>query len=185
VSGEEFAHDQDPVLEQALRVIAVDEAAHFDFFLQIARINLYYYPEETLRAFVEVMRHFVMPATTLYPNFDGFVRELLRADLFSPRTYRRQVVDAALDALGIASLKQVEAGIRRSREAPGLDGEPRRLDWMEGCDFPLVESAVRALFDRIGSYERAMGLADGERRGFVPHSWSTWDSSESAAPRAR
>ena len=69
-----LANDADPVLAHAARTIASDEAAHYSFFLEGARLYLYYYPEETLRALVDVLRHFTMPASDIVYNYDDFIR---------------------------------------------------------------------------------------------------------------
>jgi acyl-[acyl-carrier-protein] desaturase len=136
-----FAGDRDPVLAEAIETIAMDEAAHFSFYLGLARIHLYYFPEETLRALVDVLRNFVMPAATIVPNYDAFIRELYAADLFGPRKYGRDVARAGLAVLGIDALKEVEEGLRRTRETPAPDGSPRPAPF-PGCDFGVVESAV-------------------------------------------
>ena len=44
----ELAGDADPVLFRVAQTIAVDEAAHYNFFLEILRLYLYYFPTKTL-----------------------------------------------------------------------------------------------------------------------------------------
>jgi acyl-[acyl-carrier-protein] desaturase len=166
-----FAGDRDPVLAEVAETIAVDEAAHFGFYLGLARLHLYYFPEETLRALVDVLRHFVMPAAAIVPNYDAFVRELYAADLFGPRKYGRDVAKPALAALGIGALKDVEAGLLRTKDAPAMDGSLRPAPALDGCDFGAVESAVRGLFARIGEYEDQVGLSQVDPTVFVPHTW--------------
>src|SRR5262245_50580237 len=102
--GPGYADDRDPVLARAIATIAVDEAAHYDFFLELARVHIYYFPEESLRALVDVFRNFVMPATAIVPNYDAFVKVLYQAQLFGPRIYARDVAKQALAALGITSV---------------------------------------------------------------------------------
>jgi acyl-[acyl-carrier-protein] desaturase len=46
--GSGFTESCDPVLAEAIAAIVIDEAAHFDFFLMIARLHLYYFPQESL-----------------------------------------------------------------------------------------------------------------------------------------
>ena len=41
------------MLAEVARTIAVDEAAHYNFFLEITRLFLYYYPARTLDALHE------------------------------------------------------------------------------------------------------------------------------------
>jgi acyl-[acyl-carrier-protein] desaturase len=168
-----FAADRDPVLAQVALTIATDEAAHFDFFLGMTRLHLYYFPEETLGALVDVLRHFVMPASEIIPNYDGFITELYRAEIFGPAKYGREVAKPALAALGITTLKEIEAGIRRSRQAPQPDGSSLSPLGIEGCAFPVVETAVEALFTRIGRYEDEVGLSRISKTVFVPAPWSS------------
>jgi acyl-[acyl-carrier-protein] desaturase len=166
-----LAGDRDPVLAEVAETIAVDEAAHFGFYLALARLHLYYFPEETLQALVDVLHYFVMPATTIVPNYDAFVKELYAAELFGPRKYARDVARPALAALGIEAIKEVEAGLRRTRDAPAPDGGMRPAPALAGCDYDVVESAVRGLFARIGEYEREVGLAEVDPTAFVPCPW--------------
>jgi acyl-[acyl-carrier-protein] desaturase len=163
-----FVCDRDPILAEAIVTIAVDEAAHFGFYLALARLHLYYFPEETLRALVDVLRNFIMPAATIVPNYDAFIRELYAADIFGPRKYGRDVARPALIALGIRAIKELEDGLRHTRDTPALDGSLRPAQVFPGCDLGVIECAVRGLFARIGEYERAVGLADIDPTVFVP-----------------
>ena len=170
-TNQRFTADRDPVLAEAAATIAADEAAHFDFYLALSRLHLYYFPEETLRALVDVLRGFIMPAAAIVPNYDAFVRELYSADLFSPRKYGRDVAKHALTLLGIDAIKEVEAGLLRTRATPDLDGELRPATAFPGCRFEVVESAVVRLFARIGCYEAEVGLAEVDLTEFLPISW--------------
>jgi acyl-[acyl-carrier-protein] desaturase len=171
----QFAGDADPVLAQACRVIAVDEAAHYDFFLEGARLYLYYYPEETLRALVDVLRDFTMPAAQIIPNYEAFVETLYEGGLFGRQVYAREVVPAAFKALGVESLRQIERGIRRTRRVPDAQGQMRDTalfgaeteSMTAGVNFPLVEAAVSRLFGRIGRYEDEIGVSDIDPIRFV------------------
>jgi acyl-[acyl-carrier-protein] desaturase len=163
------AVDVDPVLAKIARTIAVDEAAHYNFFLDGARLYLYYYPEETLTALVEVLRSFMMPGSGLVPNYDGFVTVLYEADVFNRRKYARDVVMAALENLGIESVTAIEDGIRSSRRAPDQEGRMRDCSLKNGLDLSVVESALRRLFDRIGRHENAFGVSEIDPTRFVPN----------------
>ena len=50
----------------------MDEAAHYNFFLEASRLLFYYYPSQALDALVDVVKHFAMPAGDLIPNFRHF-----------------------------------------------------------------------------------------------------------------
>jgi acyl-[acyl-carrier-protein] desaturase len=164
-----LAADADPVLDKVARTIAVDEAAHYNFFLEGARLYLYYYPEETLSALVNVLRSFVMPASGIVPNYEGFIQVLYAADVFGRRKYVRDVVQAALDNLGVESYRAIEDGIRASNRVPDKDGRMRETSVIEGLNLSVVESALRRLFDRIGRYEDQVGFSDIDPTRFVPN----------------
>ena len=68
-SGKVGASATDPVLARACTLLAVDEAAHYAFFLEGARLFLYYFPEETLQGIHDVISHFAMPAQDIIPNW--------------------------------------------------------------------------------------------------------------------
>ena len=138
------ARDRDSVLRGSPRPSPSTRPAHFDFYLGLARLHLYYFPEETLQALVDVVRHFVMPAAAIVPNYGAFVKELYAADLFGPRRYGLDVARPALRGLGIEAIKLVEAGLRRTREVPAMDGTFLPAPALAGCDFTLLESVVRA-----------------------------------------
>lgn len=157
----------DPVLAKAASAIAVDEAAHYDFFLALARIHLYYFPQDALGALVKVLRNFVMPAVHVVPNYDGFIKELYEARLFSPGIYGREVAKPALLALGVESVKAVEQGIAKTKATPCLNGDSRLAPY-DGCDFAVLESTVRSLFDRVNRYESETGLVQVCPTKFIP-----------------
>jgi acyl-[acyl-carrier-protein] desaturase len=153
-----LANDRDPVLEKAAAMIAADEAAHYNFFLEGARLYLHFYPRETLEALVDVFRHFAMPAMRIIPDYDAFLTALYAADVFNGRIYVRDVVRHALDKLGVAAIRQIESGIRRGRQAPDADGVLRDTTAIDGLDAGIVEASVERLFARIASFEREVGL---------------------------
>jgi acyl-[acyl-carrier-protein] desaturase len=147
----------DPVLAKVISTIAVDEAAHYDFFLALARVQLYYFPQEALDALVKVLRNFVMPAAQIVPNYDAFIKVLYDSHLFSPGIYGREVAKPALSALGIESVKALEHGLAQTKMTPSVDGVTRPAPFA-GCNFSVLESAVRGLFDRVNRYESMIGL---------------------------
>lgn len=160
----------DPVLSSAIVAIAIDEAAHYAFFLALARLHCYYFPEESLHALVKVIRNFVMPASRVVPNYGEFTEVLFQSHLFGPHIYGREVAKPALAALGIDTIKAVEEGIARSRMAPAPDGTFSSSPNF-GWNFKVIESSVRSLFDRVSRYESSVGLNQFQRNEFVPSSW--------------
>ena len=166
-----FAKDKDPALVDAISAIAIDEAAHFDFFLSVARLYHYYFPEASLKALVDVLRSFTMPAAKIIPNYEAFIKVLYVAQVFGPRMYGRDVAKPALAALGIDTIKAVEAGIQATRDVPDQQGAVQINPVFAGCAFSVVESAVHRLFDWIGRYEQQVGLSTVDCTTFVPYTW--------------
>lgn len=171
----QFAADADPLLAKACATIAKDEAAHFDFFLEGARLFLYYYLEETLIALVEVMRSFMMPAHDLLPDYEKFVRTIYDGGVFDRRKHSRDVVQVALKALGIESMRFIENGIAQMRRVPDESGKLRDTAIFQternGVNFSVVEAVVERIFARIGEYEDEIGLSSINPTIFVRNNW--------------
>jgi acyl-[acyl-carrier-protein] desaturase len=163
-------HETDSILARVASTIAVDEAAHYDFFLALARVHLYYSPQEALEALVKVLRNFVMPASRIVPNYDAFIKVLYESRLFGPSIYGREVAKGALMALGVESVKAVEDGLVQTKATPGLDGTPRPAPF-SGCNFSVLESTIRRLFDRVNRYEAEVGLAGIQATVFTAVEW--------------
>lgn len=165
----ELKGDADPVLAHAAQVIAVDEAAHYNFFLEGARLYLYYYPTKALEAMVDVIRHFSMPAGDIIPNFARFTETVHRVGIYGPREHAKDVVQHALDNLGVAGRKALETGIKRGRMVPDENGNLRDSAIFDGLDFPTISEKVRLLFGRIKKHEDVAGFSDIDPTVFVPN----------------
>lgn len=155
-----FEADHDPELARMAQTIAVDEAAHFAFFLAGAQLFLYYFPEETCEALLDVLKLFQMPAANLVPDYEAFTASLHEADLFGRRKYARDVVRVALDALGVESIAALEAGVHERRSVPQMDGTLRSTQANFGVRFDVIESSLDGIFRRIGAFEHRAGLTD-------------------------
>ena len=147
----------DPVLASACATIAHDEAAHYHFFVEASRLFLYYFPEESVVALVDVIRHFAMPAAEIVPDYDTFTRALHRAGLFGPRMHHRDVVTVALAHLGMPALHALEDGIRRTRTLP--DAADRNADVWRWADPARAERAASTVFARVRRYADSSGVA--------------------------
>ncbi len=150
--------NEDPVLAHVCQMIAVDEAAHYNFFLECARLMLYYYPEETLEAIRDVIVHFTMPAYNLVPDWDKFFEAVYKGGIYGPRDFQRDVVQVVFKNLGIASRKALEEGIRRTRLVPTEAGVIRGTAIWDSFDYGLVEGDVRRLYGRVQEYEKGIGF---------------------------
>ncbi len=154
------ANDADPVLARCSQVIAIDEAAHYNFFLEGARLYLYYYPTKALEAMYDVIKHFAMPAGNLIPDYDKFAEVVARVGVYGPREHARDVVQHALNNLGVAGRKALENGIRRGRMVPDEHGNMRETAIFDGIDFPSIADKVKRIFGRVRQHEEEIGFAD-------------------------
>jgi acyl-[acyl-carrier-protein] desaturase len=164
----EYQHDQDPVLVKVAQTIAIDEAAHYNFFLEGTRLFLYYYPQKTLEAIKDVIEHFTMPAASLVPDWDSFFETVYRAGIYGPRTYARDVVQVVFRNLGIESRKALEAGIKATRLVPTDDASTlQQTAIWSSFDYGLIEGDVRRLHDKINRYEEEIGFDEVYPTDFV------------------
>lgn len=166
-TAESVRGDADPVLEKMSKVIAIDEAAHYNFFLEGARLYLYYYPTKALEAMYDVIKHFAMPAGHLIPDYDKFAEVVSRVGIYGPREHARDVVQHALNNLGVAGRKALENGIRRGRMVPDENGNLRDTAIFDGIDFPSIADKVRRIFGRIQTHEEEVGFSDVDPTIFV------------------
>lgn len=164
----ELANDADPVLERVAQIIAIDEAAHYNFFLETTRLYLYYYPMQTLEAIVDVIKHFAMPAGDLIPNHQKFFETAYKMGVYGPREYAKDVLQTVLNNLTIEGRKALDMGIKRFRQVPDPEGNTRDTAIFETINYQAVESAVKRMFKKVEDYEREMGLADIDPTTFVP-----------------
>ena len=168
-----FTDAADPVLLKVAQTIATDEAAHYNFFLEIARLYLYYYPAQTLDALFDTIKHFAMPALHLLPDGAEFAEALYRSGIYGGRDYASNVLKIALKNLGIHDRRAFEKGVQRSRRAPDPDGHLRDTALFDGFDYDVVKTSVKRLFDRLKKYEEKIGLADIIPSQFVPSGLSS------------
>ena len=163
----EFTNDMDPVLAHAAQIIAIDEAAHYNFFLEGARLYLYYYPTRALEALQDVIQYFAMPAGDLIPNYDRFAEIVARAGIYGPREHLKDVVDVALKNLGVSGRKALQRGIKRIRQVPTMHGEMRDTAIFDLLDVDGVEQKVKKLFERVNEHEKKVGFFDIDPTLFV------------------
>lgn len=165
-------NDADPVLAKVAETIAIDEAAHYSFFLEVARLYLYYYPARSLEALYDVINNFHMPGLDIIPNRAALSEALYQAGVYGPRQYTRDVLSVALKNLGIdnrrAFIQRFSDGIKRTRLVPDPDGNDRPTATFDLFDYDSVEKAVKKLFGRVASYEKEIGFDEIDPTVFVP-----------------
>ncbi len=164
-----FANDVDPVLAKGAQAIAIDEAAHYNFFLEGARLYLYYYPAQALEALYDVIKFFAMPAGAIIPGYDKFAEVASAAKIYGPREHITDVLDIALANLGVEGRRALLKGIKRMRLVPTESGEMRDTAGMlDLLDYAGVEKKVQQLFGRVNKFEEQTGHADISPLIFVP-----------------
>jgi acyl-[acyl-carrier-protein] desaturase len=171
-TDEGLQNELDPVLAHASQIIAIDEAAHYNFFMEGARLFLYYYPAQALEAMQDVIQFFSMPAGNLIPDYDKFAEVVAAASVYGPREHLRDVVDIALKNLGIEGRKKLRKGIEKYRQVPDADGNLRNTSIFDLLDYDGVEQKVQKVFGRIEKYERKVGLDKIFPTVFVPSGFS-------------
>jgi acyl-[acyl-carrier-protein] desaturase len=152
--------DEDPVLERVCRTIAIDEAAHYNFFNECARLHLYYYPAEALRALIDVVSHFAMPGQEIIPNFAEFEEVVARSAVFGPREHAVDVLRVALRNLGVSAHRAITLGVQQARRVPGDDGAPHDSALLNILDYQKVERHVGDTYRRIATFEEETGRAE-------------------------
>ncbi len=165
---EKFKNSADPVLVKASQLIAIDEAAHYNFFLEGARLFMYYYPTKAIEAMYDVIKFFAMPAGALIPRYDEFAEAVARAGVYGPREHSKDVIQVVLENLGVSGRKALESGIRKTRLVPDADGNLRESAIFEGLDFTYIESAVKRLFGRVNEFEQKSGHVLVDPIQFIP-----------------
>ncbi len=157
-SGDEsLAGDVDPVLAKACTTLAVDEAAHYAFFLEGARLFLYYYPEETLQGIYDVITHFAMPAQNIIPNWPQVAETIYRTGVYGPRVFQRDVLVPVFENLTVTGRKALENGLKQARAIPDQDGAMRLTALWDAFDPAEAERSVMRLHDKITAYEKTTG----------------------------
>lgn len=152
-----FANDADPLLARVAETIAVDEAAHYSFFLGIAHLYMYYYPAQSVEALFDILRNFAMPGMDIIPDSQALIERLIRAGVYGPREYANDVVQVALKNMGIESRSAFTKGFKRSRLAPDENGNLRDTVVFDLFDYNSIELAVKKLYGRIESHDKEVG----------------------------
>ena len=174
-----YANDKDPVLASACTLLAVDEAAHYAFFLEGARLALYYQPEETLQAIYDVVTHFAMPAQNIIPNWPQVAETIYRAGVYGPRVFQKDVIAPVFDNLTLTGRKALENGLKKARAIPNDEGEMRLTALWDAFDPGEAERSVMRLHDKITDYEKSVGRDALDPLRFQPNpDWPT-DGSKS------
>jgi len=90
-----------PALEKTLSLIAVDEAAHGDFFRRLAAIYLDYDREGTLEQIRRVINTFKMPAVHMLTDGIQRTNEVRNLNIFTEEIFLEQVYHPIVTRLGV------------------------------------------------------------------------------------
>lgn len=110
-----------PALEKVLTLIAVDEAAHADFFRRLVSVYLDYDREGTLEQIRRVMTTFGMPAVHMLSDGMRRISDVRRLKLFDEEACHLHVFEPTLARWGVTR-KELRRRTRREVSVPGPGG---------------------------------------------------------------
>jgi acyl-[acyl-carrier-protein] desaturase len=90
-----------PALDRVLHLVAVDEAAHGDFFRTIVKIHLDEDREATIEAIRRVISTFAMPAVELFSESQRRANAVRELNIFNEEIYFYEVLEPTLRKLGL------------------------------------------------------------------------------------
>jgi acyl-[acyl-carrier-protein] desaturase len=96
-------HGGDPALEKLLRLLAVDERAHHDFFRRCVAVYLERDRSATLEQMRRVMNDFAMPAIHEMADSRRRIAQIQELEIMSQDLYYREVYLPILATLGVES----------------------------------------------------------------------------------
>jgi len=121
-------HPVYPAIAGAMRFPETDEGAHEANFASIVGIYMKYFPDMTLEALMQVSAHYRMPIVQL-PNAEEFIRCILAAGIGSPRDVINEVMNPALQRMGLTDRSALRRAVTNFRSLPEravvhLQGKP-------------------------------------------------------------
>jgi acyl-[acyl-carrier-protein] desaturase len=111
--------DGDPALARLLTFVAVDEAAHYDFFRRCVGVYLEHDREATLEQMRRVMNNFTMPAIGDLVASRQRLAAINGMEIMSQDIYYREVYLPILTALGV-SRNEMRSRVRVPKSAPAM-----------------------------------------------------------------
>jgi acyl-[acyl-carrier-protein] desaturase len=123
---------QDPVADQLLQRIAIDENLHMIFYRNVMGAALERAPEATLKAIWEVVKDFQMPGSTI----EGFTRRSVKiamAGIYDLRIHHDEVLAPVLRAWKVWDLEGLSGEAEKARDQiaaflQGLDAQATRFE---------------------------------------------------------
>ncbi len=108
-------YSDDPLCDQLLARISVDENLHMVFYRNLLAAALELAPDQTMQAVWDVVEDFQMPGSTI----EGFTRRSLKiamAGIYDLRIHRDEVLDPVLRFWGVWDLPRLGPQGERARE---------------------------------------------------------------------
>ncbi|MFO0937975.1 MAG: acyl-ACP desaturase [Gemmataceae bacterium] len=109
-----------PALDRILHLVAVDEAAHGDFFRQIVKLHLDEDRENTLEAIRQVVATFSMPAVELFSESLRRAQTVRDLQIFNEEIYFYEVLEPTLHKLGLTR-KDVRRKVKKEWDTVPTD----------------------------------------------------------------
>ena len=106
-----------PAASGAIRYPEMDEGAHEANFCNIVRLNLKYFPEQTLDALMKVSKGYTMPIVQM-PNGEEFLQAILNSGLGSPRDILTQVMAPSLNHMGLENKQALRKAVENYQKLP-------------------------------------------------------------------
>jgi acyl-[acyl-carrier-protein] desaturase len=106
-----------PALEKTLSLVAVDEAAHADFFRRLTAVYLEYDREGTLEQMRRVVNSFQMPSVHMLTDGMQRANEVKDLNIFTDEIFLQQVFEPVIAKLGV-SRRELRRKTRREVSMP-------------------------------------------------------------------
>lgn len=106
-----------PALEKLLTLVAIDEAAHADFFRKVVAIYLQYDRPGTLEQMRRVINTFKMPAIHMLADSAKRMRDVQELNIFTEDMFISDVCDPLLAKMGVAR-KELRRKTMREQSLP-------------------------------------------------------------------
>jgi acyl-[acyl-carrier-protein] desaturase len=108
-------YTEDPIAEQLLARVAMDENLHMIFYRNLVSAALELAPNETLRAIADEVVGFEMPGSII-PGFARKAVQIARAGIYDLRIHHDEVVMPLVRQWGVLDLQGLDADGERARQ---------------------------------------------------------------------
>jgi acyl-[acyl-carrier-protein] desaturase len=106
---------EDPIADQLLARIALDENLHMLFYRNLLAASLALAPNQAMRAITEVVKSFEMPGSTI-ENFTRKSVQIALAGVYDLRIHHDDVLAPVLRAWGVWDVEGLDADGERARQ---------------------------------------------------------------------